>query len=72
MSLAGRRRTPCQPPTLKAMSETKTRRPNFWAALIAFMMLLPIAMISFENAVSPIIMAFAAAAGAAFVFPVKK
>ena len=54
------------------MSETKTRRPNFWAALIAFMMLLPIAMISFENAVSPIIMAFAAAAVAAFVFPVKK
>lgn len=53
------------------MSEAPERRLNWWAALIAVLMLFPIAWLSFDNLVSAIIMAGTAGVAGLVLFPRK-
>lgn len=53
------------------MSEAQGRRLNWWAAIIAFLMLFPIAWLSFDNLVSAIIMAGTAGVAGLLLFPRK-
>ena len=53
------------------MSSAEQKRLNWWAAVIGFGMILPIAWLSFDNFTSAIIMAGAAAIAGLFLFPVK-
>lgn len=57
---------------MNAMTEPNTKRLNWWAGVFAFMFLLPIAWLSFDNAASAFIMAGTAGAVGLFLFPVRK
>ncbi len=63
---------PCASPhNVEGMSSAEQKRLNWWAAVIGFGMILPIAWLSFDNFTSAIIMAGAAAIAGLFLFPVK-